>query len=233
MKEAIAKAAILSSVVFIQSSCCGHGGAIPYNVAGFRQAFPFPRSDIQPGTIIARFRDGSVLPVCIKGKDFAGGGQVTRNPAYAVTSTEEQSFTAKLGLDVKSVVEAKLGSKAVRKVSVTADVTPLTDSDPITTARDAQAATACTEKAKFAREQYGESLEYFSVIESVAEISITYQVELDSVPVAGDVSLNREITDTLGFTPTLTGEVKSSSVFKIEGQRLVQQYTPNDAIVPF
>lgn len=218
-------------VVASLSGCCHNTQLNPVTIDGYQYAFPYPRTDVPPGTVIVIWDKpvkGKVDPVC-RPADI-GSPQLSKPEKSIEISEEEKSgLIAESKIRVKSALEAKLGGKRVIDITTTMKVTPVVLSDAYATvSRVASLSPVCKENAQWYKTGYKDKLDHFSLVTEAALVTFDHTVDLDA-DVGADAQTSEAVQTSTGVEAKLNLKWETDRKVHVTGDSVYTNYNVESA----
>jgi hypothetical protein len=198
-------------------------------VAGFNHAFPFPRSDIQPGDVVVVFKDGRVEPVCRKMQDYGGSGANKDSSPIDYKEDDAKELKAQLEGKARGFFESQFSGSHATGAKVKMRIVPVTDVDPTTSAIQASENAECKKKAAW-RKSANTDIKFFSLVTSVVRLDLDYEVTTDT-ELALNVGLDEKAGEALGANAKVVLSDSDKKTAKVVGAQLVTRYNTDDKVL--
>lgn len=197
LKSSVSSAVPFLAVAVLASGCVFCKVKINPNplgkLNGYKYSFPFPRTDIPPGTMVVRWDDGQIDVVC-RPADYhtSGDSVVIDSNQVSISQAQSDEIKAKVTANVKDIVNAELGATRVSAIKVDGEFTPKSVVNTGVLLGEVRNSRVCNDSADLLRQIHGKGLRRFEMVRDAAMFTFTYHITVSS-----EVGVDAELTGKL------------------------------------
>lgn len=227
MFDRVALYGVHVAIAILATACCQTGSQLnPVGkLDGYMHVFPYPRTDIPPGTVIVIWDKpvkGKVDPVC---RPEEIGNPAVRTPPGAINFSNEEEATLKAdsSVRVRKAIEAKFGGSRVKHIATKMEVRPVVLADSYASvSKNASNSSTCRANAQWYKRGYGNRIRAFSLVTEAALVTFTHTAELSSdVGIGAQVDI---IKSPMDASADLQIKWESSSRIEVSGDGVYTNY---------
>lgn len=190
---------------------------------GYEYAFPFPRTDIPPGTVVIRWDSGQIDVICRPEEYHVGSLNdfVNDSPGITIDENQKQKIKATISANVKGVVEAEIGGNSAKTIVASMQFTPKSTKDSAAAIIAAGKSALCKERADGLRQIHGDKLKNISLVSDVAEFNFEFDITMERT-IGADAKLGEKLSAKLEASAEVGTE--NSNKVKISAKKTYTHY---------